>query len=187
MGGKAFCWWSGLALCAAAVLTVFVNAALTPLLPHGSFDALATSQVFLIRQSLASAAALLMLFGIIGLHVARLHRVRLFDGVAFTIAIAGAAGLFATEWNQLFTIRDFALHAPQALNAVENAGSFTPFDIGALASAATFFLGWFVFAISLLLSKFYSRQGPLVALAASRASRGDAQLHASRLEHADEL
>lgn len=152
-----FSWWTGLALCAAAVLTVAINAVLTPMLPQGSFSDLAASQVFLIRQSLASAAALLLLIGIVGLHVSRLDRIGVFGGIAFVVAVAGGAGLFSVEWNQLFTIRDFALHAPQTLNEIEDADGLTPFDIGALAAASAFFLGWLLLAISLLASQQYSK------------------------------
>lgn len=160
-----FSWWTGLALCAASVLTVAINAALTPQLPSGSFAQIAASQIFLVRQSLASAAALLMLFGIIGLHVSRLGRVGVFGGFAFVLAVAGGAGLFSVEWNQLFTIRDFALHAPQSLNQVEDAPGLTPFDIGSLAAASGFFLGWLLLAISLWASKQYSRLSVALVLA----------------------
>ncbi|MGE0597370.1 MAG: hypothetical protein AB7P07_13485, partial [Hyphomonadaceae bacterium] len=131
----AFSWWTGLALCLAALLTIGINAVLTPMLPQGSFADIAASQVFLVRQSIASAAALLMLFGIVGLHVSRLDRVGAFGGIAFVAAVAGGVGLFAVEWNQIFTVRDFALHAPDALIAIEDADGLTPFDIGALSGA----------------------------------------------------
>lgn len=153
----AFTWWTGSALCAAAVLTVCINFVLTPMLPDGLFSDLASSPVFLVRQSLAAAAALLMLFGIVGLHVSRLGRIGAFGAIAFVVAVAGGAGLFSVEWNQLFTIRDFALHAPQTLNEIEDAEGLTPFDIGALTAAAAFFLGWFLLAISLLASTQYSK------------------------------
>lgn len=159
-----FLWWTGLALCAAAVLTIGINSVLTPMLPHGSFSELAASQAFLVRQSLASAAALLMLFGIVGLHVSRLNRVGAFGAIAFVVAVAGAAGLFSVEWNQLFTIRDFALHAPQTLNEIEDAEGLTPFDLGALAAASAFFLGWLLLAISLLASKQYSKLSAALVL-----------------------
>jgi hypothetical protein len=164
MGG-AFSWWTGLALCMAAVLTVGINALLTPMLPQGSFAQVAASPVFLLRQSLACVAALCMLFGLIGLHVSRLGRVGFFGGLAFVVAVAGAAGLFSIEWNQTFTIRDFALHAPQALNQIEDAGGLTPFDIGAIAGASAFFLGWLLTAISLLLSNQYSKLSAALVLA----------------------
>lgn len=151
-------------MCAAAVLTVGLNVVLTPMLPRGSFAELAASQPFLLRQALASLAALSMLFGVVGLHVARLGTVRAFGTVAFVVAISGAVSLFATEWNQLFTIRDLALHQPQALISMEDADGLTPFDVGSLASAATFFLGWLLMAISLLLSKNAPRIGGAIVL-----------------------
>jgi hypothetical protein len=153
---RTFGWWSGLALSAAAVLLIGLNIILTPQLPRGSFDALAASDVFLIRQSLASAAAMLTVFGIFGLHAVRRPPTGAWAGafaaIAFVAAMAGAVGLFAAEWNQLFTVRDFALHAPAALNAVEDQPGLTPFDIGALVTATGFFGGWLLLSASLFLS-----------------------------------
>jgi hypothetical protein len=154
---KDFVKWTGLALCVAAVITFAVNAVLTPMLPQGSFSALAASQVFLVRQSFAAAAALLLIFGIVGLHVSRLSLVGGFGTAAFVVALCGGAGLFSVEWNQLFTIRDFALHAPDALGRIEDAKGLTPFDLGSLIAASTFFMGWLLLAVSLLLSNQYSK------------------------------
>jgi len=154
---KDFVRWTGLALCVAAVITFGINTLLTPMLPQRSFPAVAASQVFLVRQSFAAAAALLLIFGIVGLHVSRLGRVSGFGTAAFVVALSGGAGLFSVEWNQLFTIRDFALHAPDALGRIEDAKGLTPFDLGSLIAASTFFLGWLLLAVSLLLSNEYSK------------------------------
>jgi hypothetical protein len=161
---RAFLRWCGVALSAAAFLTVGLNVVLTPMLPDGDFSDIASSNAFLWRQSLAAAAALLLLFGIVGLHVNRLSRIGVFGGVSFALALVGGAALFAIEWNQLFTIRDFAIQAPDTLNAVEDAEGLTPFDVGALAAASAFFLGWFLFAVSLLLSGRYSRVSTALVL-----------------------
>jgi hypothetical protein len=106
-----------------------------------------------------------MLFGVIGLHLGQMHRSGVFGAISFALAVAAAVALFSVEWNQAFTIRDFALQAPATLEAVEDAEGLTPFDIGALIASALFFLGWFLFAMSLFFAKVFSRFGAaLVAL-----------------------
>lgn len=165
MASRAFTIATGISLCVAGLLLIGINAVLSPMLPQGSFGELASSDVFFIRQILAAIAALLMLFGVIGLHLGQMHRSGIFGGISFALAIAGAVALFSVEWNQAFTIRDFALQAPETLEAVEGAQGLTPFDIGALIGSSAFFLGWLLFAVSVFLANVFSRVGSaLVAI-----------------------
>ena len=98
-------------------------------------------------------------------HLGQIHRSGIFGGISFALAIAGAVALFSVEWNQAFTIRDFALQAPETLEAVEGAQGLTPFDIGALIGSSAFFLGWLLFAVSVFLANVFSRVGSaLVAI-----------------------
>lgn len=162
MTSKTFFAATGISLCLAGLLLIGLNAVLSPMLPQGGFAEMAASDVFFLRQILAAVAALLMLFGVIGLHIGQMRRSGVFGGVSFTLAVAGAVILFSVEWNQAFTVRDFALQAPATLEAVEDADSLTPFDIGALVGAGAFFLGWFLFALSLFFTKVFSRLGSVL-------------------------
>ncbi len=162
MASRPFSVATGLSLVLAGLLLIGINAVLSPMLPQGGFAELAASDVFFIRQILAALTALLMLFGVIGLHLGQMHRAGAFGAVSFALAVAGAVALFSVEWNQAFTIRDFAQQAPATLEAVEDAKGLTPFDIGALIAASAFFLGWFLFALSLFFTKVFSRIGAVL-------------------------
>jgi hypothetical protein len=150
---QAFAKWTGAALCVAAVLLVVINAGLTPRLPDGEFSHLGASQIFLLRQSLAALTALLMTFGIVGIFSAQADRVSFFGRFAFLLAFAGGMALFATEWAQIFVIRDLALNNPAAVDQLEDAPGMTLFDIGALAAFSMFALGWIMLAISMLFAR----------------------------------
>lgn len=165
MTSRPFSVATGASLCLAGLLLIGINAVLFPMLPQGAFAELAASDVFFIRQILASVTALLMLFGVIGLHLVQMHRSGVFGAISFVLAVVGAVVLFSVEWNQAFTVRDFALQAPATLEAVEDAEGLTPFDIGALIASSLFFLGWLLFAVSLFFAKVFSRVGAaLVAI-----------------------
>jgi hypothetical protein len=154
-----FVRWCGLALCVAAVTTLALNIFVSPHLPDGAFATVAASQVYFLRQCIASIVALLLIFGIAGIHVGRLGRVGLFGTIAFVSAFTGQVQLFAIEYGQAFQIHDYALNAPAMLNAAM-ADPHRPLAIGALIAVAGFFLGWMLLAISLLVSWHFARWGP---------------------------
>jgi hypothetical protein len=163
---QAFAKWSGAALCIAAVLLVGINVVLTPRLPDGAFSQLGASQIFLLRQSLAALTAFLMTLGIVGIFSAQANRVSFFGRTAFCVALAGGMALFATEWAQIFIIRDLALSNPAALDQLEDAPGLTLFDMGALAAFTAFALGWVLLAISALLARVFSRWSAALVLIA---------------------
>lgn len=154
---EALAKWTGGALCIAAVFLVAINAGLTPLLPDGAFSQLAASEIFLWRQCLAAMTAFLMTLGIIGIFSAQAARVSFFGRAAFFVALAGGLALFATEWAQIFIVRDLSLTNPAALDQLEDAPGLTLFDIGALAAFSAFALGWVLLAISTMLARVFSR------------------------------
>ena len=166
MGGTAFLRWTGGALCAAAILLVVINAGLTPRLPDGAFSEIAASQVFFWRQCLAALTAFLMTFGVAGVFFAQANRVSFFGRTAFFVALAGGLALFATEWGQIFIVRDLALNNPGALDQLEDAPGLTPFDIGAIAAFSVFALGWVLLAISALLARVFTRWSAALLLIA---------------------
>jgi hypothetical protein len=163
---QAFAKWTGAALCVAAVLLVVINAGLTPRLPDGEFSQLGASQIFLVRQSLAALTALLMTFGIVGAFSAQADRVNSFGRFAFLLALAGGMALFATEWAQIFVIRDLALNNPAAVDQLEDAPGMTLFDIGALAAFSMFALGWIMLAISMLFARVFHKWSAILVLGA---------------------
>jgi hypothetical protein len=146
----------GVALCAAAILTLAINVFVSPLLPRSEpFSVVASSQVYFVRQCLAALAAWLLIFGIIGLHLSR-TRAGAFGTIVFLIALTGGIGLFSLEYGQAFTVHDYALNAPQALDrALATPGG--PLPLGAMMVIGGFYLGWLLIAISLLVTRDYPR------------------------------
>lgn len=153
----------GIALCAAAVITLGLNVFVTPFLPSDDFTAIAASSAYLIRQCLAALVALLLMFGVIGIHVSRLGRAGIFATIAFVIAVTGSLGLFNIEYGQASTFHAIALHAPAALTQVM-AIKDSSLAIGASLAVLAFFLGWFVLALSLLVSSQYAKPGPALVM-----------------------
>ncbi len=158
-----FVRWSGLAFCIAAVTTLALNVFVSPHLPEGAFATVAASPTYFLRQCIAAAVALLLVFGIVGLHVGRLGRVGAFGTIAFVIALAGQVTLFAIEYGQAFQVHDYALYAPAMLNQAMT-DPHRPLAIGALVAIGGFFLGWVLLSISLLVSRHYSRLAPALVL-----------------------
>jgi hypothetical protein len=147
---------AGLALAAAGVSIIAVNAVFTPLIDP-DFATAAVSPEFLARQSLSAFAALMLLFGAVGLDRAR--RPGIVGSFAYTLAFVGSALLLATEWTQIWFVRDVGLFSPETLRAMETGPGFSWSDIGALISFAVFSLGWLLFALVLLLTGAVSRLG----------------------------
>jgi hypothetical protein len=158
-----FVRWSGLAFCVAAVTTLALNVLVSPHLPTGPFATIAASDTYFLRQCIAAVVALLLVFGIVGLHVSRLGRVGAFASIAFVIALAGQVTLFSVEYGQAFTVHDYALNAPAALNAAMS-DPHRPLAFGALLAIGGFCLGWLILSVSLLASHDYSRVGPALIL-----------------------
>lgn len=159
-----FTRWSGFALCVAAVATLTLNMFVSPQLPEGSFAVVAASQTYFLRQCIAAFIALLLAFGIVGIHVSRLGRVGLFGTIAFVIAFSGQVALFAIEYGQAFQIHDYALHAPAMLDQAMT-DPRRPLAIGALIAIFGFFFGWLLLALSLLVSRQFRSLGPALILA----------------------
>jgi hypothetical protein len=154
----------GVALCAAAVITLGLNVFVTPFLPKDDFTQIAASNAYLIRQCLAALVAALLMFGVIGIHVSRLGRIGIFGTIAFVIAVLGSLCLFNVEFGQASTFHAIALHAPAALTQVMTIKD-SSLAIGATLAVLAFFLGWFLLALSLLLSSHYSKLGPALIMA----------------------
>jgi len=97
-------------MAAGGALTFLINACLTPLLPRGvSFAETVASPIFPWRAGMAAAAAASLIFSSVGLYFRQAARAGRFGAVAFVVALLGSALVLATEWVQLFNIRDLAL------------------------------------------------------------------------------
>jgi hypothetical protein len=158
--------WTGSALAIGGVLTFLVNACLTPLLPRAtSFAQTVASPIFPWRQGMAAVAATLLIFGSLGLYLRQMERVGWFGAGAFVVSLLGSALVLATEWVQLFAVRDFALRAPEALTKLQAGPGLTLFDLGAIIAVAFFALGWIAMAVVTLRARVLSRPAALLVIA----------------------
>ncbi len=146
---NAFVRGCGMAFCIAAITTLALNVFVSPHLPEGSFAVIAASHTYFLRQCIAAAVALLLVFGMIGLHLSRLGRAGTFATLALIVALTGQVMLFSVEYSQAFTVHDYALYAPAMLDAAM-ADPHRPLPLGALIAIGTFVIGWLLLAVSLL-------------------------------------
>src|SRR5258705_5518916 len=137
---------AGIALMAGGVLIVMINAILSPLLPK-SFGESAASWVFLWRQSASAVAALLLLFGSVGVYLPQAGRSGVPGLLAFGGAFVGSALLLAMECCEIFLVRTVALRSPRTLGTLEGGPGLSPYDLGAMIAFVGFTLGWLAFAI----------------------------------------
>lgn len=157
---------AGLGLISAGVLELVVNSVLTPLLPRGvPFAQTVASPVFAWRQSIACVCAALLLFGTVGLYLRQSQKAGKLGAVAFAVAFCGSALLLGIEWAQLFDIRDFALRAPDTLNALNAAHGPSLSDIGGLVVLGTFTIGWLAIAAVTIWTRIPSRMAASMVLA----------------------
>lgn len=158
--------WSGAALIGGGVVTMFVNAVLSPMMPYDApFAELASSTVFLWRLALAALGVLLLLLGFPGLLHRAGERLSLVGGCAFAVAFVGTALLFAHEWSQVFFVRPLAFVAPDALQAMEDVKGPDAFEIEGIVVLAVFTLGWIALSIALIVGRTLSLFGPLLIIA----------------------
>lgn len=166
MPNRVFLRWTGAALAAGGALTLLVNTCLTPLLPRpASYAETAASLIFAWRQGFAAAAAALLVFGSVGLYLRQADRAGPFGAVAFVVALLGSALVLATEWVQLFAVRDFALRAPKTLTTLYSGPGLSLFDIGAMVAVGTFALGWLALAVVTLRARVLSRSAAILVIA----------------------
>ena len=161
----AFIRSAGAALAAAGVLTIIVNGVVTPMLPRGApFADVAASTPFLVRQSLAALTAILLMFGLVGLHLRQMEAVGRFGAIAFVLAFTGTALLLGVEWTQIFEVRDMAAREPDALNRLD-AGAMNLADIGAMIALAVLVTGWLALAIAMLRGAVFPRRAVWLVVA----------------------
>jgi multisubunit Na+/H+ antiporter MnhG subunit len=159
--------WMGIALACGGALTFLANALLTPFLPTGApYAQIVLSPVFPWRIGVAAIAAALLLFGSVGVYLAQAQRIGRFGAFAFVVAFLGTALLLATEWIQLFDIRDIAFRAPDTLNKLNARGQGPSLgDVGALIALSLFTLGWIMLAIATVRARAFPRNAAILVIA----------------------
>ena len=156
---------SGVALLFGAVTLILMNIFLTPayIASFQEGEAIArSSQIHLIRLSVALIIALLLLYGSVGLHLVQASKAGLFGTIAFLVAFVGNSLLFAVEWSNLFILRAVAQTSPETFLALNESSLMTS---GFAAGVGIFSLGWLLFSVSIWRTKIFPRWAALLTLA----------------------
>jgi hypothetical protein len=152
----------GTALMIGGALFIVLNAVFTPMMPtEAGEEAVRTSLPYLIRLSLAVAAAIAYILGTVGVRLAQGETGGRFDRLAFWIAILGNCLLLGLEWSNVFVLRPLAQVAPEALDRLDAAPLLTA---GFAAGAGLFSLGWILLAVSAWRTMIAPRWAPITIL-----------------------
>ena len=153
----------GRALLFGGALVVLINVVITPLLPRSQGSAAVMSgSIFLLRQSASGVAALLLLFGCLGLHLVQRTTSGVFGAAAFLIAFVGSSLLFAVEWTNVFVLRAVARTNADTLGAIDKNPLM---NVGFATATGLFALGWFLLSISMWRARVLPRWAALATLA----------------------
>ena len=133
----------GLALAAGGALTILINLIFTPLLFRANIPPaiVPTTQLFLLRQSTSALAALLIIFGClgVGLHLRQRTGPSVGSTAAFLAAFIGSCFVLAVEFCDVFVLRTVAQTNRDTYVAIDKS-SFM--NIGMASGVGLFALGW---------------------------------------------
>ena len=153
----------GRALLLGGAMIILINAVATPLLSTHQDSAIGTaSLIFLLRASASSVAALFLLFGCLGLHLAQRTVSGAFGAAAFMVSIVGSVCLFAVEWANAFVLHAVAQTSPATLSALDKN---VVMNVGFASAAGLFALGWLLMSLSLWRAHVLPRWAALTTLA----------------------
>jgi hypothetical protein len=152
----------GRALLLGGALMILINVIVTPLLPRQQGPAIVmASGIFLLRQSASGVAAMLLLFGCLGLYLAQRRISGRFGAAAFLVAFIGGASLFAVEWANIFVLRAVARLSPDTLGALDEN---VLMNVGFASAAGLLALGWLLLSLSLLRATVLPRWAAMTTL-----------------------
>ena len=156
--------FSGFCLILGGLLLFVGNAIFSPMMPtDGTTADLMGSSAFVWRLGTNALTVFLLMIGTTGIFKYQAEKPGVFGAIAFGLAFAGSAFMFAHEWGQTFYMHTFAALSPDALNAVDGTNP-SMFLIEVALSLGFFSLGWILFSISILTAKVLPRIGPILVL-----------------------
>ena len=145
--GNQFSRGCGVALLLAGALTALINLILTPLL-HGQHlppEVVPSTNIYFLRQSLSGLAALLLIFGCLGIHFVQRSASGLFGAIAFLIAFVGGCLLFAVEFTDVFVLPAVARANAETYLAIDKNVFMS---IGFAFVAGLFAIGWLLLSVT---------------------------------------
>lgn len=150
-----------------ALLVVAVLWSLIVEVPGGgpeTFSEAALTSSYAITTGMSLLAAVLILFGLVGLNLRQSETAGALGRVGFLVAFLGTALVVGTVWTEFFVVPSLAAGAPELLDAEEIPGLL---NVGFLVSYSLLSLGWALFGVGALRAGIYPRWVPIVLIVAA--------------------
>ena len=159
--------WGG--LCAVVGGGLLVISDLWGLITEGfgeseSFSEAALSPSYAITTGISLLAAVLLLFGLVGLNLRQSEARGVLGRVGFVVAFLGTALVVGATWALFYVVPALAVGAPQFLDAEEGAGSL---ETGFFVSFGLLSVGWLLFGVAALRARSYPRWAAIVLIVAA--------------------
>ena len=128
------------------------------------FSEVAQTATYALTSGSSLLAAVLILFGLVGLHLRHSEEVGILGGLGFVLAFLGTALVVGLSWALLFVAPSVALEAPEFLDAEQVAG---PLNTGFILTSLVLAVGWALFGVATLLARTYPRWVAIVLIVAA--------------------
>ena len=128
------------------------------------FSEVAQTASFALTGGLSLLAAVLILFGLVGLHLHHSEQVGILGGLGFVLAFLGTALVVGLSWALLFVAPSVAVEAPEFLDAEQVAG---PLNAGFILTSLVLAAGWALFGVAALRARAYPRWVAIVLVVAA--------------------
>ena len=115
----------------------------------GSFSEQARTASFALTSGLTLLAAVLILFGLVGLHLRQSEAAGVVGSAGFVVAFVGTALAVGLSWALFFVVPSLALEVPEFLDDERVAG---PLNAGFVVSSGALAVGWALFGAGALVS-----------------------------------
>ncbi len=149
--------WGGVsAVVGGALLAIAVLYSLIVVLGGGpvTFSETALTPSYAITTGMSLLAAVLILFGLVGLNLRQSETAGVLGWVGFLVAFLGTALVVGTIWTEFFVAPSLAVEAPEFLDGEEIPGLL---NVGFIASYSLLSLGWALFGVAALRAGIYPR------------------------------
>jgi hypothetical protein len=128
------------------------------------FSETATTTSFALTGLLSLLAAVLILFGLVGLHLRQAERAGIVGLLGFLIAFLGTALVVGVTWTLFFVFPSVAMEAPEFVDAEGVPGRM---DMGFILSFIVIAVGWALFGVGALVARSYPRWVAIVLIVAA--------------------
>jgi hypothetical protein len=154
--GHTICCCGGVLLVIAVLYSLIVEVGGGP----ETFSETALTPSYAITTGMSLLAAVLILFGLVGLNLRQSEAAGALGRVGFLVAFLGTALVVGTVWTEFFVAPSLALEAPEFLDAEEIPGLL---DVGFISTYTLLSLGWALFGMAALRARIYPRWVPISA------------------------